>query len=111
MTYFIGIDPSINSTGICIQKFNEEEKISEDFIILKPGDKDIPESKWLTKKEKLAEEQLYNFQYCFYTKIDLTPYKDLNHFSEYWKTNNMCNCAKTIYNIVKEWTKDNPENI
>ena len=57
MTYFIGIDPSINSTGICIQKFNEEEKISEDFIILKPGDKDIPESKWLTKKEKLAEEQ------------------------------------------------------
>ena len=65
MTYFIGIDPSINSTGICIQKFNEEEKISEDFIILKPGDKDIPESKWLTKKEKLAEEQLYNFQYCY----------------------------------------------
>ena len=58
MTYFIGIDPSINSTGICIQKFNEKEKISEDFIILKPGDKDKPESKWLTKKEKLAEEQL-----------------------------------------------------
>lgn len=111
MTYFIGIDPSINSTGICIQKFNDEEKISEDFIILKPGDKGKPESKWLTKKEKLAEEQLYNFQYCFYSKIDLAHYKDLNHFSEYWKTNNMCNCAKTIYDIVKEWTKDNPENI
>lgn len=111
MIYYVGIDPSINSTGICIQKFNQDKKISEYFIILKSCDKNKDESKWLTKKEKLAEEKLYNFQYCFYPKIDLSQYKDLNHQYEYCKTNNMCICAKTIYEIVKEWTKDNPEEI
>ena len=111
MEYFIGIDPSINSTGICIQKYDVENKISEEFIILKPGDKNKNESKWLTKKEKQAEEQIFNFQYCFYPKMDLSVYKDMNHFSEYWKSYNMCMCAKTIKDIIKEWTKDNPTNI
>lgn len=111
MEYFVGIDPSMNSTGICIQKYDGNTKLNENFIILKPGDKNKPESKWLNKKEKLAEEQLLNFQYCFYPKMDLTVYKDNNHFSEYWKSVNMCLLAKTIKDIVKEWTKDNPEKI
>ena len=111
MKYFIGIDPSINSTGICIQKFDNNVKLHEDFIILKPVDKQKSESKWLNKKEKNAEDQLENFQYCFYPKIDLTPYKELNHFGEYWKSKNISVCAKTIKDIVKEWTKDNPEQI
>ena len=111
MIYFIGIDPSMNSTGICIQKYNDENKVYEDFIILKPVDKNKSETKWLNKKEKTAEDNLSNFQYCFYPKVDISIYKDNNHFSEYWKSNNMCLCAKTISDIVNEFTKDNPEKI
>ena len=111
MVYYVGIDPSINSTGICIQKYDGNLKINEEFIILKPCDKNRPEDKWLNKKEKQAEEQLQNFQYCFYSKMDLTPYKDLNHYHEYWKSWNICLCAKTVKDIIKEWTKDNPIQI
>lgn len=111
MQYFIGIDPSMNSTGICVEKYDGDTKIREDFIILKPGDKNKPESKWLVKKEKIAEDTLQDFQYCFYPKMDLTPYKELYHYFEYWKSWNMCQCAKTIKDIVKEWTKDNPETV
>lgn len=111
MEYFIGIDPSINSTGICIQKYDGEQKINENFIILKPGDKNKSEEKWLNKKEKIADSSFQNFQYCFYPKMDLAPYKDLNHFSEYWKSWNMIMCANTIHSIIKEWTKDNPQKI
>ena len=111
MEYFVGIDPSMNSTGICVQKYDGDIKISEQFIILKPGDKTKNKSKWLVKKEKIAEEQLFNFQYCFYPKENLDAYKELNHFHEYWKSWNMCSCAKTIQDIVKEWTKDNSEHI
>lgn len=112
MQYFIGIDPSMNSTGLCIKKYDGDVKIREDFIIIKPRDVDKPESKWLVKKERIAEESLDNFQYCFYPKIDLAPYKDLDtHFGEYWKSWNMIMCAKTIKDVIKEWTKDNPEEI
>lgn len=111
MEYFIGIDPSFNSTGICIQKFDNNIKINEYFIILKPGLNTKDKSKWLTKKEKFAEEQIFKFQYWFYNKHDLTPYKELNHYSEFWKTYNMCICAKEIKNIIYEFTKDNPERI
>ena len=112
MQYFIGIDPSINSTGICIQKYDGNIKIKEEFIIIKPGDTEKPESKWLVKKEKVAEESLSNFQYCFYPKMDLTPYKELdNNFGEYWKSWNMIMCAKTIYDVINEFTKDNPKYI
>lgn len=111
MKYYIGIDPSINSTGICIQKFDGDVKIKEDFIILKPADYNKLESKWLNKKEKEAENAIEHFQYCFYEKRDLSIYKDYSHFQEYWKSWNMCTCAKTIYNLIKDWTKDNPEGI
>ena len=101
----------MNSTGICVQKYDGENKVYEDFIILKPVDKDKPETKWLNKKEKNAEDNLTNFRYCFYPKVDISIYKDNNHFSEYWKSKNISVCAKTIKDIVKEWTKDNPEQI
>lgn len=111
MEYFVGIDPSMNSTGICIQKYDGDKKLKEDFIILKPGDKSKSEDKWLTRAEKKVDNIFQNFQYCFYPKMDLTPYKDLNHFNEYWKSWNMKMCKKTIKDIVQEWTKDNPEKI
>ena len=82
MIYYVGIDPSINSTGICIQKFDGDVKIKEDFIILKPADYNKLESKWLNKKEKEAENAIEHFQYCFYEKRDLSIYKDYSHFQE-----------------------------
>ena len=36
MDVFVGIDPSLNSTGLCILKYDNEEKISEYFAIIKP---------------------------------------------------------------------------
>ena len=63
MQYFIGIDPSMNSTGICVQKYDGDEKIKEEFIILKPNNKLKPESKWLNRKEQLAQESNLPFEY------------------------------------------------
>ena len=111
MLYFIGIDPSMNSTGICVQKYDGDEKIKEEFIILKPNNKLKPESKWLNRKEQLAQESNLPFEYMFYDKNDLTAYKEHYHFYEYWKSNNMISCANEIKNIVREFTKDNPETV
>lgn len=111
MQYFIGIDPSMNSTGICVQKYDGDSKIREEFIILKPGIKEKSEDKWLNKKEKEAQNSNIPFEYKFYNKMDLTPYKELNHFSEYWKSYNMISCTKQIKEIIKDFTKDNPEKI
>ena len=104
MIYYIGIDPSINSTGICIQKFNKNTKKSENFIVLSKERK-------LTKKETEAAEKISNFEYRFYKAEDLSIYKDYNHFREYWKSYNLINCAKEIYNIIKKYTKDKPEKL
>lgn len=104
MEYFVGIDPSINSTGICIRKYDGDELIKEDFIILTPERK-------LTKKEKTAQENVDNFEYIFYKHEDLKLYSFNNHFSEYWKSYNMISCANAIKEVIKEFTKDNPEKI
>ena len=101
----------MNSTGICVQKYDGDEKIKEEFIILKPNNKLKPESKWLNRKEQLAQESNLPFEYMFYDKNDLTAYKEHYHFYEYWKSNNMISCANEIKNIVREFTKDDPETV
>lgn len=104
MEYFVGIDPSINSTGICIRKYDGENFVKENFVILTPNRK-------LTKKENTANDSIFNFEYVFYDSEDLKTYSGMNHFSEYWKSWNMICCAKAIKDVVKEFTKDNPEKI
>ena len=111
MNYFIGIDPSINSTGLCIQKYDGDEKVSEYFVIVKPADNKKDESKWLSKKEQHAEESIYSLQYCFYTHYDISKENDDAHQSEYAKSQNLISCAKTIKEIVRRYTNDNAENI
>lgn len=101
----------MNSTGICVQKYDGDEKIKEEFIILKPNNKLKPESKWLNRKEQLVQESNLPFEYMFYDKNDLTAYKEHYHFYEYWKSNNMISCANEIKNIVREFTKDDPETV
>lgn len=90
MNVFIGIDPSINSTGMTIRT---DTGFCRFFII--KGDK-------LTKKEKNAQLDNYEiFEYCLYQKENV---KDTNnaHERELAKAHNLSTIADTIYNIIEE---------
>jgi Holliday junction resolvasome RuvABC endonuclease subunit len=92
---FVGIDPSLNSTGICMLFYEEDKLIKDMYYIIKPNK--------LTKKEQSIQDTLINFDYILYEKTDLDIYKDNNLFSEYWKTINMIN----IVDKIKECIYDN----
>ena len=65
MNLFIGIDPSINSTGMCIQFYNDDltKRVKGDKFYIIRGNK-------LTKREKKAEqENAQLFEYVLYDKI------------------------------------------
>lgn len=90
MNVFIGIDPSINSTGMTIRT---DTGFCRFFII--KGDK-------LTKKEKNAQSNNSEiFEYCLYQKENV---KDTNnaHDRELAKAHNLSTIADTIYNIIEE---------
>ena len=90
MNVFIGIDPSINSTGMTIRTDTGYCR----FFIIK-GDK-------LTKKEKNAQSNNSEiFEYCLYQKENV---KDTNnaHERELAKAHNLSTIADTIYNIIEE---------
>ena len=90
MNVFIGIDPSINSTGMTIRT---DAGFCRFFII--KGDK-------LTKKEKNAQSDNSEiFEYCLYQKENV---KDTNnaHERELAKAHNLSTIADTIYNIIEE---------
>ena len=90
MNVFIGIDPSINSTGMTIRT---DTGFCRFFII--KGDK-------LTKKEKNAQSTNFEiFEYCLYQKENV---KDTNnaHERELAKAHNLSTIADTIYNIIEE---------
>lgn len=91
MNVFIGIDPSINSTGMTIRT---DTGFCRFFII--KGDK-------LTKKEKNAQSNNSEiFEYCLYQKENV---KDTNnaHERELAKAHNLSTIADTIYNIIEEF--------
>lgn len=92
MEIFVGIDPSLNSTGICMQFYEGDKFVKNMYYIVKPNK--------LTKKEKAAQDNLINFDYALYKKIDLDMYKDNNLFSEYWKTVNMISIVKKIKECI-----------
>lgn len=100
---FVGIDPSLNSTGLCLQFYEDNKLVKDMFYIIKPNK--------LTKREQAAQDALINFDYILYDKIDLDIYKDNNvnfgneHiynnlFSEYWKTVNMISIVKKIKECI-----------
>lgn len=84
---YVGIDPSVNSTGVSILVYDDNNnKLEEKFYIIKP-DK-------LTKKENTAElKNLAVFSYILYEKMDITG----NSNSE-----NEVNKAKNFMSIVSE---------
>lgn len=78
---YVGIDPSINSTGVTVLTYEDEVLIGEKFYIIKP-DK-------LTKKEAAAEEKnAAIFEYVLYEKLVNTDEKDNNSLTELCKTKN-----------------------
>ena len=89
---FIGIDQSINSTGITLQKFDNDVKIKEHFYI-------IHQNKY-TKKEQEANNQLDNFDYVSYDKREKKESKDNSEF-EMNKLLNNIDISDNILNIIK----------
>ena len=92
MSIFVGIDPSLNSTGICMQFYEGDKFVKNMYYIVKPNK--------LTKREQAAQDNLINFDYALYEKINLDIYKDNNLFSEYWKTVNMIRIVKKIKECI-----------
>lgn len=89
---YVGIDPSINSTGITIARYENNIEAEIKFYIIKNGK--------LTKRESTANDSIDNFEYIIYNKIDLTQFKDDNHVFEYYKTKNMVEVVNTIYDLI-----------
>lgn len=89
---YVGIDPSINSTGITIARYENNVEVEIKFYIIKNSK--------LTKRESAANDSIDNFEYIIYNKIDLTQFKDDNHVFEYYKTKNMVEVVNTIYDLI-----------
>lgn len=89
---YVGIDPSINSTGITIARYENDVEVEIKFYIIKNSK--------LTKRESAANDSIDNFEYIIYNKIDLTQFKDDNHVFEYYKTKNMVEVVNTIYDLI-----------
>lgn len=95
---YAGIDPSINSTGITINIWEDGTLFSEVFYIIK-GNK-------LTRKEqKVAEDDdLKAVIYSTYEKIDIKTAED-SHELELIKTKNLLNIVNVISHIITVYSK------
>ncbi len=104
---YIGLDPSINSTGVTIMFVDTStlRGLYEEFWIVK-GNK-------LTKKETLAEKEVENFRYVIYEKND--NLKDLDEYRrEEAKAINLSNVANTIrreLDLLIDWFKSKFDDI
>ena len=95
---YVGIDPSINSTGVTINIWENNSLFTEVFYIIK-GNK-------LTKKEqKVAEDDdLNKVIYSTYEKIDIKDAHD-SHELELIKTKNLLNIVNVISHIITVHSK------
>lgn len=93
----IGIDPSINSTGVVVRK-NDDTVL---FYIIKPNK--------CTKNELKFESENNNFRYVIYDKINLRQYDNNNHEHEYHKTLNIINIACKISEIIDKMSVQHDE--
>ena len=91
MEIFIGIDQSINSTGITIQKFEDDKLIEKKFYI-------IHNSK-LTKREQLAESSLASFEYILYDKLEKSNAISNSEYEEF-KLKNAINISEKIIELI-----------
>ena len=95
---YVGIDPSINSTGITINIWEDNSLFTEVFYIIK-GNK-------LTKKEQKVTEDddLKAVIYSTYEKIDIKDADD-SHELELIKTKNLLNIVNVISHIITVYSK------
>ena len=95
---YVGIDPSINSTGVTINIWKDNSLFTEVFYIIK-GNK-------LTKKEqKVADDDdLNKVIYSTYEKIDIKDAHD-SHELELIKTKNLLNIVNVISHIITVYSK------
>lgn len=92
---YIGVDPSINSSGIACIAYEDGIKIDEKFYIIK--------SEKLTKKESLAEEEnLKIFEYIVYDRKQAKD-KENNHEVEYYKTLSAIQVMDSILDCIKRF--------
>lgn len=90
MKIYIGIDQSINSTGVCLKKYKDNQLIYEHFYII---------TNKTTKKALLYSELLNNFDYIIYEKHEKSEASDNNEFEMYKLINNIYITDK-ILNII-----------
>ena len=95
---YVGIDPSINSTGITINIWEDNSLFTEVFYIIK-GNK-------LTKKEQKVTEDddLNKVIYSTYEKSDIKDATD-SHELELIKTKNLLNIVNVISHIITVYSK------
>ena len=96
MNIFVGIDQSINSTGVTIQCDNKEY-----FYIITGNTK-------LTGKEQKAHNTYDNFCYIMYNKQDVKTASS-NHEAEIMKTKNLINISRTIIGIISSFVQQYEE--
>ena len=92
MELFIGIDQSINSTGMTIELYKDNNDSDTHFYIITGKQK-------LTSKEQKAHDTYVCFDYILYNKRDIKDATD-NHEAELFKTHNLINISKTIISII-----------
>jgi len=90
---FIGIDQSINSTGISIQVYDNKLRLEEKFFIL---------TNKTTKKAKEISESLNNFEYLYYNKKEKSEAKNNNEF-ELFKLYNNIEISSIIISLIKQY--------
>lgn len=89
---YVGIDPSVNSTGVCISVYDDNDNLLEEkFYIVKP-DK-------LTKKEDAAESKhISKFAYLLYDKEPTNT--DNNSDNERNKAINFIQIVEKVRSII-----------
>lgn len=91
MEIYIGIDQSINSTGICVKLYDDKKLVKEHFYII---------TSKVTKKALIYSETLSNFNYIFYDKKEKSDAKDNNEFEQNKLLNNIL-ITDNILDIIK----------
>lgn len=92
---YVGIDPSINSSGVTCVVYDESELCDTQFFIIKP-DK-------LTKRESEAEQKsLHMFTYVLYDKKQPKNKED-NHEVEYMKSIWAIEVISKVYECIRKF--------
>lgn len=109
MDFFIGIDQSINSTGITFQVYGKTDSILAKYELLEKHFYIITGKDKLTAREKKAQTTYSEFDYVNYTKEDIKTAKN-NHEAELIKTRNLIKISRTIIAIISTYTKKYSSN-